>query len=71
MYMYIYTPMKWIGKLYLSVYGYTVAYMGMCVYTMYTTGVCMGILRAYTCLYGHTGLYRFVWINKYTTIRDT
>ena len=52
--IYIYTPMKLIGKLYLymvrlqmGIYGYIGAYMGMCGYKLYTTGVCMGILWAY------------------------
>ena len=36
--------------------GITGAYMGMCGYILYIKGAYMGILWAYTGLYGHTGV---------------
>ena len=73
--------MVWIGKhictrsdYKLGIYGYTGAYMGICGYTLYTTGVYMGIHRP-ICVYRGIQVCMNISLNtqknKYTTIRDT
>ena len=54
-------------RLQMDIYGYTEAYMGMCVYTLHTTGVCMGILWAYKGIQVCKNICLNTQKNKYTT----